>query len=418
MAEQTFALPIRQSTRRDRQFAVTTTDSDGNRVTETLRAPTRSRLRMELTAAGRQVVEIADARHWWTPRRVPRVPARVLLDTTRQLAAFSEAGISILDALGMISDSTANKQMERILRAMAEDIRDGETLPQAVRTQTGVFPDYYIAMLEAADRTGNVAATFETLATYLERDTASRRAVKSALAYPVILVALGFVAVVVLSVVVLPRFVDFFNDLDAVLPLPTRMLLAGTAFVAQWWLVIIGGLVLITLLGLLIDRTESGGHTFDRLKLHVPIIGPLLRDIALERFTRVLSNLSGAGVPLIDALDLSATVVGNRHYARAVRHTRDGVMSGKGLAEPMMESAAFPIEAVQVLRVGEQTGRLTEQLEHAARFYAREVDYRLKTLTALLEPVALLIVGGAVGFVAVALVSAMYGIYSTTAVTG
>lgn len=352
-------------------------------------------------------------------RRVgQRVPARVLLDTTRQLGSFSEAGISILDALTMISDSTRNKRMKRALRRMMEDIRDGQTLPQAAGAHPSVFPAYYIAMLEAAERTGNLPNTFETLAGYLERDTASRRAVKSALAYPVILVAIGVIAVVVLSVVVLPKFVDFFMDLDAQLPTATRMLLATTAFVGKWWTAIgaITGAVLLLVFGY--SRTVRGGYVVDRMKLRLPIAGPLLRDIALERFCRVLSDLSGAGVPLVDALALSGSVIGNRSYARAVLATRDGVLRGDGLAQPMQAQRVFPAEVVQVLRVGEQTGRLTEQLRHAAHFYAREVDYRLKTLTALLEPVALLLVGGAVGFVAVALVSAMYGIYSQIYVGG
>lgn len=403
---------------RESTFSVTTTDALGSRTTEVLRSTSRSRLRMDLKAAGRQVVDISDVRHWWQLHMVGNVPARVLLDTTRQLAAFSEAGISVLEALTMIADSTRNKRMERVLRTLADDIRDGETLPQAVRAHAGIFPDYYIAMLEAADRTGNLASTFETLASYLERDTASRRAVKSALSYPAILIGLGAIAVVVLSVVVLPRFVDFFNDLDVELPLPTRILLSMTGFIAAWWPVML--LVVAVAFGLLlaIDRTTSGGRAIDRIKLRIPIAGPLLRDIALERFCRVLGNLEGAGVPLVDALDLSETVVGNRHYARAVALTRDGVIRGQGLATPMAEAGAFPTEVVQVLRVGEQTGRLTEQLDHAAQFYAREVDYRLKTLTSLLEPIALLLVGGAVGFVAVALVSAMYGIYSTNSVGG
>ena len=350
--------------------------------------------------------------------RSSKVPARVLLDVTRQLAAFSEAGISILDSLTMIGEASRNKPMRKALLAIADEVRGGQTLPLAARAQVGVFPDYYIAMLEAAERTGNLPTTFDTLANYLERDTASRRAVKSALSYPVILVLLGTVAVIVLSTVVLPKFVEFFNDLDAELPVATRLLLSSTAFIGTWWWAMLTIVAVLVLLMLVISRTHGGGQALDRVALHVPIVGPLLRDISLERFSRVLNSLTGAGVPLVDALRLANSAVGNRYYANAVRETRDGVLRGDGLAEPMARTRAFPPEVVQVIRVGEQTGRLTEQLQHAAAFYGREVDYRLKTLTALLEPVALLLVGGAVGFVAVALVSAMYGIYSSTAVTG
>lgn len=366
-----------------------------------------------------QVLELPRAQVVRVPRFTRgKVPMRVLLDTTRQLAAFSEAGISILDALTMIAEASRNKPMRRALLAIADDVRGGQTLPLAARAQTGVFPDYYIAMLEAADRTGNLPTTFETLANYLERDTASRRAVKSALSYPVILVVLGSLAVVVLSTVVLPKFVEFFTDLDAQLPLATRLLMGATAFIGAWWWLIAAVVAALLLVLFATGRTQAGGMGIDRMKLHAPIVGPLLRDITLERFCRVLNSLTGAGVPLVDALRLANSAVGNRFYASAVQQTRDGVLRGDGLAEPMARTRAFPPEVVQVVRVGEQTGRLTEQLQHAAAFYSREVDYRLKTLTALLEPVALLLVGGAVGFVAVALVSAMYGIYSATSVAG
>lgn len=417
MADHTLTRP-KEKPAKEQEFTVTTSDLQGNLAVSKHRGTSRSRLRMDLKAAGQDVVDIRAEQPWWRGGSRSRVPSRVLLDTTRQLAAFCEAGISILDALVMIGDATRNPAMKHALLTIAEDIRDGETLPQAAQAHTSVFPDYYIAMLEAAERTGNLPATFDTLAGYLERDTASRRAVKSALSYPVILVALGTVAVLVLSTIVLPKFVEFFNDLDTELPLATRLLLQTTAFVGTWWWAILGTIAIVSLLVFTYARTVAGGRRIDHVKLRLPIVGPLLRDIALERFSRVLSNLSGAGVPLVDALRLSSSAVGNRHYAAAVVSTRDGVLRGQGLAAPMRDTGVFPPEIVQVLGVGERTGRLTEQLDHAARFYAREVDYRLKNLTALLEPVALLIVGGAVGFVAVALVSAMYGIYSSTTVTG
>lgn len=411
-------MPTREKPAKEQEFTVTTADLQGNLAVSKHRGTSRSRLRMDLKAAGQDVVDIRIERPWWRSGRRSSVPARVLLDTTRQIAAFCDAGISILDALTMIGDATKNKPMRHALLTIAEDIRDGETLPQAAQAHSALFPDYYIAMLEAAERTGNLPATFDTLAGYLERDTASRRAVKSALSYPVILLVLGFVAVIVLSTIVLPKFVDFFLDLDVELPLATRLLLQSTAFVGAWWPVMVGVTAVVVLATTAYARTLAGGRRIDHLKLRLPIVGPLLRDIGLERFARVLSNLSGAGVPLVDALRLSSSAIGNRHYATAVMQTRDGVLRGEGLAAPMRDTSAFPAEIVQVLSVGERTGRLTEQLEHAARFYAREVDYRLKNLTALLEPAALLIVGGAVGFVAVALVSAMYGIYSSTSATG
>lgn len=374
---------------------------------------TRSRARLELAAKGLQVIEINEARRWQDIEIGKPVPQAVLLQVTRQLGAFTAAGVPILDALALLAESTKNKRMKATLTAMGEDVRDGDTLPQAARAHPQVFPDFYLAILDASDRSGDLEHTFETLASYLDRDLASNRAVKSALYYPAILVVLAVVAIVVLAVVVLPRFEVFFASLNTELPLPTRMLLAGSRFFGTWWWAI--GLVLVMLLTLawIFRRSSYGRLATDRALLHLWVFGRLLQLIAMERFSRVLGSLSSAGVPLPDSLKLAAGVMGNKAYENAVVATREGVIRGEGLSEPMAATAQFPAEMVQILRVGEQTGRLAQQLEHSAEYYSKEVDYRLKNLTALIEPVVLLVVGGGVGFVAVALVSAMYGIYTS-----
>lgn len=403
-----------QATHLTRTFKVTYTDAHGKVNRARVVASGRNRARLDVEAQGFTITEIREIRRWWEITVGRAVGDSVLLQVTRQLAAFSAAGVPLLEGLGMLAQTTRNKYMRAALLTMLEDIRDGDTLPQAARVHDSVFPAYYVAMLEASERTGDVTATFETLADYLERDTNSRRAVKSALAYPAILVVMGIGAVVMLSTVVLPKFEVFFASLNTELPLATRMLLAMSAFMATWWWLIFGGLAILLVGGFLYRRTVGGRYHLDRLLLRMPVMGTLIQQIAMERFSRVLGSLSAAGVPLVDALELSQGIMGNAAYDRAVIEARSGVMRGEGLAGPMEAAGLFTMELVQILRVGEQTGRLTEQLEHAATYYAREVDYRLKNLSTLLEPIVLVVVGGAVGFVAVALVSAMYGIYTSS----
>lgn len=351
-------------------------------------------------------------RNFWELEIGRPVPQAVLLQVTRQMGAFASSGIPIIEAINMLAISTKNKRMKAVLVDMARAVNGGMTLPQAVRLNRKVFPSYYIAILDASERSGDLTSAFETLSTYLERDLASIRAVKSALYYPIILILLAISTVVVLSAVVLPRFADLFESLNVQLPLATRLLMGFSLFVSTWWrLLLLAALILLGIF-MYIFKTEAGRFTIDKAILKLPIFGNVIELIALERFSRVLGSLANAGVPLPDALDLSAGATGNKKFEYAVQATREGVLQGRGLVDPLAETKAFPAESVQILRVGEQTGQLVNQLEHAATYYAKEVDYKLKNITALIEPIILLVVGGGVGFVAVALVSAMYGIYS------
>jgi type IV pilus assembly protein PilC len=346
------------------------------------------------------------------------VPQAVLLQVTRQLGAFTASGIPIVDAIDLLADSTKNKRMKIVLQEMSLGINQGLTLPVAAKLNAKVFPPYYIAILDAAERSGDLATAFETLSIYLERDLSSARAVKSALYYPVILVLLTIATVMVLSIVVLPRFAELFASLNTELPLPTKILMSFSNFVALNWKIIIFIFILLIILFFIFINQDKGRIIFDRAVLKIPIFGNVLKIVILERFSRVLGSLANSGVPLPEALALSATATGNKKFEKAVLQSKEGVMQGRGLVGPLEETGVFPAETIQILRVGEQSGRLVFQLENAATYYAKEVDYKLKNITSLMEPVILILVGSGIGFVAIALVSAMYGIYSGTNING
>jgi type IV pilus assembly protein PilC len=267
-------------------------------------------------------------------------------------------------------------------------------------------------MLQSAELTGNLDGTLNQLADYMARDLDARSKLKSALIYPAIVLSMAVVVVLVLTVWVLPKFQVFFKQLGAKLPLPTRLLLGASAFMSSyWWLfliVIIGAIITVVVM----RRNPMGRRRLDGMVLRMPIVGDLIRTAIIERTCRVLASMIDTGVPLPDAMSVAADTANNAVYREGMDHIREQMMEGKGLAGPLAETGLFPGAAHQMFRVGEETGTLNQQMDVAADYYGRELDVKLANFTALFEPLIIVVVGVVVGFVAVALVSAMYGIYN------
>ena len=266
-------------------------------------------------------------------------------------------------------------------------------------------------MLESAEMTGNLDKVLDQLSDYLERELEARRKVKSALMYPAIVGMMSLGTVAVMTVFVLPRFRDFFASLDATLPLPTRMLLATSGFVSdQFW---IFPLLLLALagFGLWTVRSQKGRNFRDRMILSIPILGDLVHHAILERFCRVLSSMASAGVPIPDALAVSTDGTNNVVWKEKLVTAREAMMRGEGLSQPINDTGLFPAAARQMFRVGEETGTLDIQLETAADYFERELDFKITRFTNLFEPAVIIFMGLVVGFVAIALVTAMYGIF-------
>jgi len=341
-----------------------------------------------------------------------KVPRKDLMHFSRQLAVFIKAGIPILDALEAIQEEMGNKFFREIVDEIIESLRSGSTFADAAAVHDKAFPPYYLGILRSAELTGQLDTVLVQLSDYIERDLDARRKITSALTYPAIIAVMAVVVVVVLVGFVLPRFQTFFETLDAELPLPTRVLLAVSKFTTGYGLFMLAGLGAVALLLIAAFRTERGKLVRDRVLLRVPALGDLLRHVILERFCRILSSMMSAGVPLPDALRVTTGAVSNRVYRKGLEDVREAMMRGEGLAQPLSDSGLFPPSAKQMFRVGENTGTLDEQLNTAAVYFERELDYKIKRFTNLFEPAVLVVMGGVVGFVAVALVSAMYGIFN------
>ena len=395
------------------KYAYTALTPDGTSVSGMEIAATLQRAREALTSRDLLPVSVKERRSILqfelTKEKVKR---RDVMHFSRQLAVFVRAGIPILEGLEAIAQETPSKALRATLDDMGMQLRGGTSIADAAATHPEAFPEFYLSVLRAAELTGNLDDSLDQLATYIERDLDTRSKVTSALIYPSVTLAMAMLTAAVLALYVLPQFEDFFDSFDAELPLVTRMLLSITSFLGHWGVVLLG-LAAATVVGIIAAwRTPSGRGVLDRMLLRIPIVGDMLRHAIIERFCRVMASMVSAGVPLPVALQVSAAVSNNRPYRDGIMEARDALLRGERLAGPLAATGLFPGSANQMLRVGEDTGSLDQQLTTAATYFDRELDGKIKRFTSLFEPAVILFIGIVVGFVAVAMVSAMYGIFN------
>lgn len=343
-----------------------------------------------------------------------KVKKKELMHFTRQLSVFVRAGISITDALETIGDETHDVALQRTITGMIDDLRDGGNLSVAAAKYPQAFPGYYVGVLQSAEMTGRLDETLDNLAEYLERELDTRAKVVSALSYPGVVMVLSLFTVMILAGYVLPQFKPLFEELDADLPLPTRMLLAvATLFTDLVY--IPATFIALSIAGVVwLFKSERGRVAKDHLVLKIPIVKGIIDYALLERFCRILSTMMAAGVPLPDGLKTTNEASNNVVYKERLEAARLQMLEGEGFARPLAATELFPGAARQMFRVGEETGTLDRQLELASDYFDRELDSRIKRFTAMFEPLMIVFVGLIVGFVAVALVSAMYGVLGST----
>jgi len=341
-----------------------------------------------------------------------KVPRQDVMNFTRQLAVFMRAGVPIMEALEVIVEETQHKMLKSILSDMVDSLRAGDTFAAAAAAHPEAFPNFYVGILESAELTGNLDTVLNQLADYIDRDQKARGKVTAALIYPAVVAAMSVVTVLVLAIFVMPRFEVFFASLHAKLPLVTRLLLSATSFMGKWWFAILGLVIILVGTFMAMQRSPGGRAKIDALKLKLPVVGDLTETAIIERTCRVLASMLRAGVDLPRSMAVTAESSNNAVYRTALEKVREAMMEGQGLAEPISQTGLFPAAARQMFRVGEETGTLDQQLEVAAAYYARELETKLERATALFEPAIIIFMGVVVGFVAVALISAMYGIYN------
>jgi type IV pilus assembly protein PilC len=349
-----------------------------------------------------------------TPKRVGK---RELMHLCRQLAVFLRSGVSVLEAFVVLADETTNKLLRNALVGMRVSLESGAPFSEAASQHPELFPVYAVEVLRSAELTGNLDGVLEQLSDYLDREIETAHKVRSALAYPVVVMVLAIIVSTILVAYVLPKFRTFFKSLNAKLPLPTRMLLGLATWIGNWGPYAGGAAVALVLTGFVAMRTQKGKAIRDTLILKIPVIGQLIHTAIIERFCRLLSSMTVAGVALPEAIAVVTAATNNTVFRRGLTEARAAMMRGEGLAAPLAATGLFPGAARQMFAVGESTGNLDDQLLAAANYLDRELDYRIQRFTTLIEPAVIVGVGVVVGFVAIALISAMYGIFNQVKVS-
>jgi type IV pilus assembly protein PilC len=344
-----------------------------------------------------------------------RIKADELVIATRQLATMVNSGMSLLRALYVIEEQTENDKLRDIWIDVRKDVEAGLALSDALKRHPDVFNDLYVAMVEAGETGGILDQTLTRVATQLEKDAALRRQIKAAMIYPSLIGGFALVVLFALVAFLVPVFEKIFKDFGGELPAITKFTVWLSDMITTRWYVMLVVTVAVVALFRHWKNSESGRMQWDRLKLKFPMkIGDIVQKVALARFSRTFSGLISAGVPMLEAIDITGRTSGNRVVEKAMEDVRASVMKGGTLTQPMTEvPEAFPVMVTQMIGVGEETGALETMLTKVAEFYEEQVEAAVKALTSILEPIMIIVVGGIVGFIVIAMYLPMFKVYDS-----
>ncbi len=332
-----------------------------------------------------------------------KVNERDLAVVTRQLATMIDAGLPLVQCLEILASQQDNKLLKKTLHDIRQDVEGGATFSAALKRHPKIFGTLYTNMVEAGEAGGILDTILNRLAAYIEKAMILKRRVKTAMFYPATIISVAVVVVIFLLLYVIPTFQQMFAGFGATLPLPTLFVLALSNFVRAYILFIIVGIVGMVVGIRVFNGTEGGKRTIDRILLRLPVFGPLIRKVAVAKFSRTLGTLVSSGVSILEGLDITARTAGNKIVEEAVFRARTVIAQGKTIAEPLEASGVFPRMVTQMIGVGEQTGALDRMLNKIADFYDEEVDVAVAGLTSLLEPLLVIFLGVIIGGVVIAM---------------
>ncbi len=331
---------------------------------------------------------------------------------TSQLAVMIRAGISIRAAIEGISEQTENPKFKQILIQMKKDVESGRQFSEALMRHPKIFSPLYINMVKASELSGGFSRMLDKIASYLSQQIETASMVKGAMIYPGIIGTLAIGTTVFLLAFVLPRFMVIFKGKEAALPAPTKLLLALSAFMVNYWYVIIFALVAGIWGFVLMLRTDWGRLWWDKAKLSVPLFKKMFRALYISRGLHTMGQLINAGVPMLDTIAITAEVSGNTLYRRMWRAVHGAVKQGKKISQPLNKSTLLPRAVVQMIGAGEESGKLGEVLDEVSDFYARELKAVIKSVTAMIEPLMIVLMGSIVGFIAMSIILPIFKLSS------
>src|SRR5436305_3732151 len=401
------------------QFVCRVGTPDGRVVEEVLTASDESSLRNELAKRGLHVFEVR--RRGMTrkmsaagARRRKRIPAAEFMVFNQELAALLKAGLPLLQALDLMLERMANPHFKGVLVEIRDRVKSGEDLSEAFASYGDMFPSLYSSTLKAGERSGELELVIRRYIRYMKLVLDARRRVVSALVYPAVLVGLSIAMLIVMAIFVVPKFMVFFEHLDAQLPLITRIVLNVSSFANRNW----PGL-LVLVLGAVFslrswNRTEGGRLTIDRFRLKLPSLGPVLRRFALAEFCRSLSTLLSGGIPLVPAFEIAVTSVGNRFVRSRMEPTIQMVREGKPFHQALETSDVFTDLAIDMVKVGEATGSLDDMLGSVADFLDEQIETRMQRILSLIEPLMLVFMGAMIAIILVSIYLPLFSLLGQT----
>lgn len=336
------------------------------------------------------------------------IKTREVVVFTRQFATMINSGLPLVQSLAILAEQSENKAFKTVIGQVQQDVESGQTLAEAMRRHPKVYTDLYTNMVAAGEAGGILDVILNRLAVFLEKNDALGRKVKGAMVYPAVMLFVVIAATTILLWKVVPVFATIFMDAGLALPAPTRIVLALSTFLQNYFLLLLVAMIAAGFAIRAYYRTPGGQLTIDRLLLRAPVLGPLLRKSAVSRFTRTLGTLVSSGVSILEGLEITARTAGNRVIHDAVMTSRASIAGGATISQPLKESGVFPPMVVQMINVGEQTGGLDEMLSKIADFYDDEVDTAVTALTSILEPIMIVVMGVLIGGMVIAMYLPMF----------
>ena len=341
------------------------------------------------------------------------VKVRDLSVFCRQFSSIIKAGVNVINALSMMSEQTENKKLKAAIKNVQSNVEKGETLSSAMRSEGDIFPSLLVSMVAAGEASGSLETAIERMAIQFEKDAKISGMVKKAMIYPIILIIVMIGVVIAMMMFVIPNFMDMFEGLDAEMPFMTVMVINMSNFILdKWWLLIliVAGIVFAYKS---YYKTDAGRHMIDRIKIKIPVFGVLAVKTACARFSRIMSTLLSAGMPMISAIEIAAGTMDNVLFKDALQKVRSGVALGMGFSQQIGVTRLFPAMLVHMVGIGEETGNIEDMLTNVANYYDEEVELATQSVTALMEPMIIIVMAVVVGALVLAIYQPMITLYST-----
>lgn len=388
------------------KFRYQAVDDYGNYFKGVLEAPTFQSATEELKGKGLWILECFDQGKSILYQEIsfggPKVKTEHFTIFCRQLSTLYKSGVNMVESVKILSEQTESKVFKKILKEVAEDMQGGTQLSVATASFPTIFTTVFVNMIRAGEVSGNLDEMLDRLAVFYEKEYYTREKVKSAMIYPMIMGVVTVAVVTLMMTFVIPKYVANFNAMGIELPLPTRIVVKLSDLFKAYWYVLPVIMITPTLLINMVKKTKKGNYYWDYVRLKVPVFGKLAHKQSIARFSRTFSSLYAAAIPMLQAMSIVSSVVGNEVIGKLILESREGLRSGQSIAEPFKKSWLFPPMVVQMLAIGEKTGSIDSMLEKVADFYEAEVDTMADRLKSLLEPLMILMLSGIVGGIVLA----------------